>query len=63
MSGAVALRRAFAAIHQVFPSPDHVRAEVAWATLHGLATPQTSGRQPAPCVRSRLEHAHRILTE
>ncbi|MCX4237493.1 TetR/AcrR family transcriptional regulator [Streptomyces sp. NPDC020707] len=58
-----ALRRAFAAIHQVFPSPDHVRAEVAWATLHGLATLQTSGRQPASRVRSRLEHAHRILTE
>ncbi|MGW3108490.1 TetR/AcrR family transcriptional regulator [Streptomyces sp. NPDC001100] len=57
------LRRAFAAIHRVFPGPDHTRAEVAWATLHGLATLQTGGRQPESRVQSRLEHAHRILTQ
>jgi WHG domain-containing protein len=56
------LRRAFAAIHEAFPGPDHTRAEVAWATLHGLATLQTGGRQPESRVRSRLEYAHHILT-
>jgi AcrR family transcriptional regulator len=55
------LRRAFAAIHEAFPGPDDTRAEVAWATLHGLATLQMSGRQPEARVQSRLEHAYRIL--
>ncbi|MEU0119935.1 TetR/AcrR family transcriptional regulator [Streptomyces bobili] len=58
-----ALRRAFSAIHQVFPGPDDIRAEVAWATLHGLATLQTGGRQPESRLQSRLEHAHRVLTQ
>jgi AcrR family transcriptional regulator len=57
------LRRAFAAIHEAFPGPDHTRAEVAWATLHGLATLQMNGRQPETRVQSRLEHAYRILTQ
>lgn len=56
------LRRAFAAIHETFPGPDHTRAEVAWATLHGLATLQMGGRQPESRMQSRLEYAHRILT-
>jgi AcrR family transcriptional regulator len=56
------LRRAFAAIHEVFPGPDHTRAEVAWATLHGLATLQMGGRQPESRVQSRLEDAHHLLT-
>ena len=57
------LRRAFAAIHETFPGPDHSRAEVAWATLHGLATLQMGGRQPQSRVQSRLEYAHHILTK
>ncbi|MFJ9909524.1 TetR/AcrR family transcriptional regulator [Streptomyces sp. NPDC101152] len=57
------LRRAFAAIHETFPAPDHNRAEVAWATLHGLATLQMGGRQPASRMQSRLEYAHHILTQ
>ncbi|WP_370087360.1 TetR-like C-terminal domain-containing protein [Streptacidiphilus sp. MAP12-16] len=57
------LQRAFAAIHEVFPGPDHTRAEVAWATLHGLATLQMGGRQPESRVQSRLEHAHHILIQ
>jgi AcrR family transcriptional regulator len=59
----VPLRRAFAAIHEAFPGPDDTRAEVAWATLHGLATLQMSGRQPETRVQSRLDHAYRILTQ
>ena len=55
------LQRAFAAIHETFPGPEH-RAEVAWATLHGLATLQMGGRQPASRMQSRLEDAHHILT-
>ena len=56
------LRRAFAAIYETFPAADHSRAEVAWATLHGLATLQMGGRQPESRMQSRLEYAHRILT-
>lgn len=57
------LRRAFAAIHEVFPGSDDTRAEVAWATLHGLATLQMGGRQPESRMQSRLESAHHILTQ
>lgn len=56
------LTRAFAAIRDAFPGPDDTRAEVAWATLHGLATLQASRRLPAKRIQARLEHAHDMLT-
>jgi len=56
------LSRAFAAIRDAFPGDDGTRAEVAWATLHGMATLQASGRLPEERVQARLEHAHRMLT-
>ena len=64
------LTRAFTAIRDAFPPHDQdedsdagdVRAEVAWATLHGLATLQASGRLPAERAQARLEAAHRMLT-
>lgn len=55
------LARAFAAIRDAFPGGD-TRAEVAWATLHGLATLQAGGRLPMARMRERLEIAHRMLT-
>ncbi|MDQ0788987.1 TetR/AcrR family transcriptional regulator [Streptomyces sp. B3I8] len=56
------LRRAFAAIGAAFPGPDDTRAEVAWATVHGLAALRISGRQPEVRAEARLELAHRMLT-
>lgn len=56
------LRRAFAAIQDAFPGPDVTRAEVAWATLHGLATLQVSGRLPEARAQARLEQAYQMLT-
>lgn len=56
------LARAFSAIRDAFPEADDTRAEVAWATLHGLATLQASGRLPAERARARLERAHEQLT-
>lgn len=56
------LRRAFAAIRDVFPGSDDTRAEVAWAALHGLATLQISDRLPASRAEARLAYAHRALT-
>src|SRR3954466_15710521 len=38
------LRKAVAAIHDAFPDAEGIRAEVAWAALHGLATLQAGGR-------------------
>lgn len=61
-SGPEPLRRAFAAIQAAFPGPDGIRAEVAWASLHGLATLQHSGRLPESRAPDRLEYAHRMLT-
>ena len=61
-TGPEPLRRAFAAIQDAFPDPDGTRAEVAWASLHGLATLQISGRLPESRAQARLEHAHRMLT-
>ncbi|MGT2424774.1 TetR/AcrR family transcriptional regulator [Amnibacterium kyonggiense] len=55
------LTRAFTAIRDVFPSDDDARAEVAWATLHGLATLQATGRLPAERAEARLERAHAQL--
>ncbi|MFL0359876.1 TetR/AcrR family transcriptional regulator [Curtobacterium flaccumfaciens] len=57
-----ALQRAFAAIHAAFPGPDGTEAEVAWATLHGLATLEIGGRLPASRSAARLDFAHRALT-
>jgi AcrR family transcriptional regulator len=57
------LRRAFSGIRDAFPGADDTRAEMAWATLHGLATLQAGGRLPASHARARLELAHRMLTE
>ena len=56
------LTRAFTAIRDAFPGSDDTRAEVAWATLHGLATLQASGRLPADRAQARLEQAHEQLT-
>jgi len=62
------LTRAFTAIREAFPPDDDentetgdVRAEVAWAALHGLATLQAGGRLPSGRARTRLETAHRML--
>lgn len=55
------LTRAFTAIRDVFPAADDTRAEVAWATLHGLATLQASGRLPADRAQARLDQAHAQL--
>jgi AcrR family transcriptional regulator len=56
------LRRAFAGIRAVFPDADDVWAEVAWSTLHGLATLQASGRLPARRAQERLDLARQLLT-
>ncbi|MBV9818130.1 MAG: TetR/AcrR family transcriptional regulator [Solirubrobacterales bacterium] len=56
------LRRAFSGIRHAFPDADGTRAEVAWSTLHGLATLQASGRLRANAVQARLDLAHRMLT-
>jgi len=56
------LSQAFTAIRDAFPGADDTQAEVAWATLHGLATLQASGRLPEERAQARLEHAHRVLT-
>jgi AcrR family transcriptional regulator len=61
------LSRAFAAVREAFPTSadteaDDVRAEVAWSTLHGLATLRAGGRLPAERTQARLQAAHRMLT-
>jgi AcrR family transcriptional regulator len=65
------LTDAFTAIREAFPPHDEdtedtdagdVRAEVAWAALHGLATLQAGGRLPHERRQARLEAAHRMLT-
>lgn len=61
-NGPEPLQRAFAAIQDAFPGPDVTRAEVAWASLHGLATLQISGRLPESRAQARLEYAHQMLT-
>jgi AcrR family transcriptional regulator len=55
------LHRAFTAIQEAFPSPDVTGAEVAWATMHGLATLQLSERLPASHTDARLTYAHHVL--
>jgi len=56
------MTRAFAAIEVAFPGDDGARAEVAWATLHGLATLSSGGRLPARQAEHRLELARQLLT-
>ena len=56
------LSRAFSAIREAFPGADDTKAEVAWATVHGLATLQAGGRLPQERVQARLEHARQALT-
>jgi AcrR family transcriptional regulator len=56
------LQRAFAAIRAAFPGPDDVAAEVAWATVHGLATLQAGGRLPHTRAQARVEYALETLT-
>jgi AcrR family transcriptional regulator len=55
------LRRAFAALRDVFPDDDGTRAEVAWSTLHGLATLHAGGRLRPGHAEARLDLAHRML--
>ena len=57
------LRHAFAVVRDAFPDADGTRAEVAWSTLHGLATLQASGRLRAAQAQTRLDLAHRMLTQ
>lgn len=61
-TGPYALRRAFAGIQEAFPGPDATEAEVAWATVHGLATLEISKRLPTSRSRGRLNYAHQVLT-
>jgi AcrR family transcriptional regulator len=56
------LRRAFAAIRAAFPAPDEIEAELAWATVHGLATLQVNGRLPESRAQARLQRAYELLT-
>jgi AcrR family transcriptional regulator len=62
-SGPEALGRAFAAIRAAFPGADDTAAEVAWATVHGLATLGISRRLPPAGSSDRLDFAHRALTQ
>ncbi|MGE0780278.1 TetR/AcrR family transcriptional regulator [Mycolicibacterium sp.] len=56
------LRQAFSAIRVAFPDADGTRAEVAWSTLHGLATLAAGGRLRPDAAQARLDLAHRMLT-
>jgi AcrR family transcriptional regulator len=56
------LRRAFAGIEAAFPGQDGTEAEVAWATVHGLATLEISKRLPSSRSHARLEYARQIFT-
>jgi AcrR family transcriptional regulator len=58
-----ALGRAFSAIREAFPDADGTRAEVAWSSLHGLATLQASGRLRASHLQARLELTERMLDQ
>ncbi|MDM7884730.1 WHG domain-containing protein [Curtobacterium sp. RHCKG23] len=60
--GPAPLQRAFAAVRAAFPDEDDTAAEVAWATVHGLATLEISKRLPADRSVARLAYAHRALT-
>jgi AcrR family transcriptional regulator len=57
------LLRAFSGIRDAFPDADETRAEVAWSTMHGLATLQASGRLRPSHVQARLDLAQRMLIQ
>ena len=57
------LQRAFRGIRDAFPDADGTRAEVAWATWHGLATLQASGRLRASAAQARLDLVNGMLTQ
>src|ERR1700722_12177226 len=57
------LQRAFRGIRDAFPDADGTRAEVAWSTLHGLATLSAGGRLRPAAAQARLDLARRMLTE
>jgi AcrR family transcriptional regulator len=57
------LRRAFSALRVAFPDADGTRAEVAWATLHGLATLGARQRLSVGHEQARFELAHSLLTQ
>jgi AcrR family transcriptional regulator len=57
------LLRAFAGIRDAFLDADETQAEVAWATMHGLATLQASGRLRPSHVEARLDLTDRMLTQ
>jgi AcrR family transcriptional regulator len=56
------LRRAFTGIREAFPDEDGTRAEVAWSTMHGLATLRASGRLRDTHIDARIDLAHQMLT-
>jgi AcrR family transcriptional regulator len=56
------MQRAFLGIRDAFADADDIQAEVAWSTLHGLATLQATGRLAANQVQARFDLAHHILT-
>jgi AcrR family transcriptional regulator len=56
------LHRAFSGIQDAFPDADGTQAEVAWSTLHGLATLQAGGRLRSTYTQARLDLVHRMLT-
>jgi AcrR family transcriptional regulator len=57
------LQRAFSGIRAAFPDADGTRAEVAWSTLHGLATLQASGRLRADHGQARVDLAYGMLAQ
>ena len=57
------LQRAFRGIRDALPDADGTRAEVAWSTLHGLATLSAGGRLRPAAAQARLDLARRMLTE
>ncbi|HEX4087616.1 MAG TPA: TetR/AcrR family transcriptional regulator [Trebonia sp.] len=56
------LLRAFSGIRDAFPGDGETQAEVAWATLHGLATLRAGDRLRPSHAEQRLDLAHRMLT-
>lgn len=62
-TGPDVLQRAFDGIEAAFPGDDGTEAEVAWATVHGLATLEISKRLPAVRSRARLEYVVRVLSQ
>jgi hypothetical protein len=56
-----ALQRAFAGIRDAFPGGDAMDAEMAWATVHGLATLEIGKRLLRKLSRDRLRRAVALL--